>query len=407
MSSHPDRLHGLDAVRAAALLLGIVLHAAMSYLPGAQYFWIVSDADSSVVASVLFHTIHLFRMTLFFVLAGFFGRWLLLRRGSAGFVRDRGKRIGLPLLMFWGPSLGAIVAVLVWSAWLANGGALPTEPPPRGPAFTWDDFPLTHLWFLYVLLWMYAVALLLHQLVARLDRNGSGMRAVDALARRVAGPGAALLLAVPVATALWAQPDWMPWFGIPTPDRALLPNRPALIGYGVAFAAGWLLQRQPSLLIDHIARRWPLHLGLALGASTCLLVTLGPAPAFVLAGGDLRAAELALLVGVGGWAWTLAAIGIGLRLCTRPNRVVRYVADASYWMYIAHLPLVMALQVAASRVDAPWWIELPALVAIAVALLLASYALCVRTTWLGEMLGGRRVARLPAQMPGHVIPRSR
>ena len=36
----PDRLHGLDAVRGYALLLGIVYHATMSFLPGAP-IWVV------------------------------------------------------------------------------------------------------------------------------------------------------------------------------------------------------------------------------------------------------------------------------------------------------------------------------------------------------------------------------
>ena len=40
LHSPTERLHGLDAVRAIALLLGIVVHASMSWLPGAQYFWL-------------------------------------------------------------------------------------------------------------------------------------------------------------------------------------------------------------------------------------------------------------------------------------------------------------------------------------------------------------------------------
>lgn len=39
-SSFPERLHGLDVVR------GFALHANMSRLSGAQYFWISSDSAS-------------------------------------------------------------------------------------------------------------------------------------------------------------------------------------------------------------------------------------------------------------------------------------------------------------------------------------------------------------------------
>ena len=68
----PDRLHALDAVRAGALLLGIVLHATMSF------FFVVParDVSQGAAPAVAFFVIHTFRMTLFFVIAGFFGRLL-------------------------------------------------------------------------------------------------------------------------------------------------------------------------------------------------------------------------------------------------------------------------------------------------------------------------------------------
>ena len=53
-----------------------------------------------------------------------------------------------------------------------------------------------------------------------------------------------MLLAVPVAAALYFTPDWYMWFGIPTPDTGLIPNPTALIVYGVAFGFGCL----PSLV---------------------------------------------------------------------------------------------------------------------------------------------------------------
>ena len=45
-----ERMHGLDAVRAIALLLGVVVHASMSWLPGAQHFWVTHDASPNELA---------------------------------------------------------------------------------------------------------------------------------------------------------------------------------------------------------------------------------------------------------------------------------------------------------------------------------------------------------------------
>ena len=50
-----DRLHGLDALRGGALLLGVVLHASLSFFP--QQAWIVADDSRSIGAAVLFFAI--------------------------------------------------------------------------------------------------------------------------------------------------------------------------------------------------------------------------------------------------------------------------------------------------------------------------------------------------------------
>ena len=102
-----DRLHALDAVRAFALTLGVFFHASMSYLPGPA--WVVEDRQESVFLGGTFMVLHIFRMTLFFVIAGFFGRMLFHKRGEAGFIRDRLRRIALPLVGFWPLVMGGIV----------------------------------------------------------------------------------------------------------------------------------------------------------------------------------------------------------------------------------------------------------------------------------------------------------
>ena len=139
-----QRWHGLDAVRGLALVAGVVLHAAMTFLPGPQ-MWLVKDVSESTTLSVAFFAIHMARMTVFFVLAGFFGRLVFHRAGAMGFVRNRAMRIALPLILAW---------PLVWFAILWVMGA--TTPGDGGgmPTLTAGTFPLTHLWFLYLLLWL-------------------------------------------------------------------------------------------------------------------------------------------------------------------------------------------------------------------------------------------------------------
>ena len=92
------RRHDLDALRALAMLLGIVLHAALSFAPG---LWLVEDSDQSDLFSLLFLAIHGFRMPVFFLMSGFFTAMLWRRRGLGALVRQRTMRVFLPLVLAW------------------------------------------------------------------------------------------------------------------------------------------------------------------------------------------------------------------------------------------------------------------------------------------------------------------
>lgn len=166
-SPAPERLHALDAVRGGALLLGIVYHATISFIPTSTRFWIVEDLDRSATLAVLFFVSHVFRMTTFFLIAGFFAHMSFHRLGPADFVKDRLTRIAAPLVVAWPFVYTALQALIVWANTLVYGGR-----PAQAPFPTFPNFPLTHLWFLYVLLELYAVTLLLRGAVAEFDRSG-------------------------------------------------------------------------------------------------------------------------------------------------------------------------------------------------------------------------------------------
>ncbi|MCR9293714.1 MAG: acyltransferase family protein [bacterium] len=64
------RYHSLDALRAWAMSMGIVLHAAWIMTPG-ESGAPMTDASASEFTGYIDAAIHMFRMQLFFVLAGF------------------------------------------------------------------------------------------------------------------------------------------------------------------------------------------------------------------------------------------------------------------------------------------------------------------------------------------------
>ena len=78
------------------------------------------------------------------------------------------------------------------------------------------------------------------------------------------------------------------------------------------------------------------------------------------------------------------------QVLSRHSLARRYFADAAYWLYLAHLPLVMALQVSLSQLAWPWWVKFPMILAIDFPILFVSYHLFVRYSFIGVILNGRR-----------------
>lgn len=387
--SHPadQRLHGLDALRGFALLLGIVLHASLSFFPAQT--WIVHDASTSIGAAWLFFAIHLFRMTAFFLIAGLFAHMMLDRRGWLGFAKDRLIRIAGPLFAFWLPVMAGIITALVWNAH-ASGLITPGAEPPPPPTYDWTNFPLTHLWFLWVLLIFYAAVLIVLAPLALLDRRGGLGRMTDRVTGALIGPWTPLLLAGPLAFAFWHDPAWIAFFAVPTPDEGLVPNPSALVGFGTAFGLGFLLDRRRDLLA-RIADWSPAFLLLAVGSGVAGYMLAGGPSLTPMAEPTAEKAVAAIVIAIAVFASALAAMGLCLKFVSVPARGRRYLSDSSYWVYIIHLPLVMLAQVWVQDWPIAWWIKLGALSAGVLVVSLITYELMVRHGVLGRWLNGRRI----------------
>ncbi|HET7794540.1 MAG TPA: acyltransferase family protein [Rhizobacter sp.] len=377
-----QRLHGLDAVRAAALLLGICLHAALSFLPGVDpLVWPITDTQKSVPLGLLSFLIHVFRMSVFFMVAGLFAHMLYHRLGWRGFWRNRLMRIALPLAGGWVICYTLVIGIVLWAVARAHQGHLPDPLPPQ---FAGASPNFLHLWFLYVLLWLYAIVTGLRRLWCAIDVQRRFAALADRLLRwALSSPAGPLCLALPVATALFLEPDWLVLHGVPTPGYTLLPPLVPLFIYAWVFGLGWLLDRQRHLL-DGLAARWPRHLVIGLvGVGVALYLYNRP---------DIKPV-LALAYATGLTYWTLAFIGAGLRFFSRASATVRYLSDASYWMYLMHLPVIFALQTALMLADWHWAIKYLLINVASFAILLLSYRHAVRPTWVGLLLNGRRRSR--------------
>jgi len=384
------RLDFLDATRAFALLLGIVFHACLSFMP-LFIGWAVQDISTSPLVTVFMTVSHSFRMEAFFLLAGFFSHLTFHRKGASEFVRSRLLRIVVPFVVGW-----FILHPLVISGWIMGSASL------RGHVDIWAGllggfqtlstlpagiFVGSHLWFLYYVVMITALTLAARGLLAM---TGSWQvavvrRADDMVAWLAKSTVSLLILAVPTAAALWFMRSW----GMDTPDQSLLPHVPALVIYGGFFVLGWMLGRQREL-ISQFARLTPQRWILAgLGIATILLlgeIEHDPGHPHYVAAHVTYAAAYAVTM----WSLVFLTIGVFKKLCQRPNAFVRYVADSSYWMYLIHLPIVVWLQIAVAELPLNWSLKLAFISTMTIAISLLTYDLFVRSTFIGWLLSGRR-----------------
>ncbi len=349
----PPRYAGLDLVRAGAMLLGLVYHATYAWLPDVAPWYFVADASPVPGLGVVTGTLHAFRMQLFFALSGFFSHLVLERRGLDDFLADRVRRLVVPLAA----SLPVVVVAdhALRAASLARG----LMSPAYAAQDAWRAGPL-HLWFL---VYLFAFCVVAWALARR------GLTGHARLRPLVKWPELLLLaFTVPTCVGLWLHPE-------NRPDAHLWPMPFEALHYGLFFAAGWLL--------------WPLREALgALRARGPAFTVLGVGLALVVSSGPLQWQPVGQVAsGLVAWLLTLGLFGLALRLPDGERPWLRFLVESSYWVYLVHYPVVLALQLWFAQQALPGLLEYALTVALTAAFAFITFALFVRPTRLGPWLG--------------------
>jgi hypothetical protein len=150
-----------------------------------------------------------------------------------------------------------------------------------------------------------------------------------------------IVIASPLVVWFLLSPRWIEWLALPAP-LTFVPEADALVGYGVAFGLGWLVHRQLHLLLDL-------------------------------------------------WCWVLALVGGAVRYLSGEHRVTRYLAEASYWIYLMHIVTTVFFITAMRPYDWHWSIKFTVCIVGSMPILLVTYHYWVRHTWIGAVLNGRRL----------------
>ena len=90
------------------------------------------------------------------------------------------------------------------------------------------------------------------------------------------------------------------------------------------------------------------------------------------------------------WGATFGLIGAFRALRKRENKTIRYLSDSSYWLYVAHLPLVLLAQMVVRNWQIPAAAKFGLVCVVVTVILLLSYECLVRYTLVGTMLNGKK-----------------
>jgi glucans biosynthesis protein C len=352
------------------LLLGIVLHACVPFI--ATQPWFFHDRYESVGLAETNFVIHSFRMVLFMMLAGYFGALMLDRRGAQRYVGDRAKRVLLPMIAFWPVAVFPLGLLALMFASTHPGTSQPEVTDPL------VMFSPGQLWFLLVLMECIVITVAVRALLIQFIGKERTSALSEHMATLFSSRAGVLVASVPYIVAVLIQGE--PMSGITEP-ATIIPEVAPLVGYLGAFSVGWVLRRRSDALA-RISKDWATYLIVGVISLSITLITQGQAPLPIGAA----------LVALGGWCVTYGLVGVCMRFLTRPRPAIRYLADASYWMYLMHLPIVVAIGISLADLSLPVVVKLLLTLIASSAILLLTYQLVIRCTPLGTWLNGRKHA---------------
>ncbi len=355
------------------MLLGVFLHALVPYLTVKvpHLLWATYEPAGQPPIDAIFWWIHGFRVPLFFVISGVLAAAAFDRHGPREFVRRRLRRIGLPLALGTLTVLPLVYLVWAWG-WVNAGLAKPRNilHVRFRHGMQQDLFGFAHLWFLEYLL-LYCLLLVLFRLAFRRPL-GIGLSRKSLIFP-------AILFGAPTLLLLWVDPrpivEFHNWFW---------PRGQEFAYHGWFFAVGaWMGSKQGR--VRAATSYWGIGLLASLPAFYWVwtaLIELRSDETSVLGRFNYAAASACFA-----WSmiWGLLGPCCSGTLGWGPRGAISKLAAASYFLYVAHPPLVGAAQVLLYQQPVPAWLK----AAIAFTW---SVVICLAVYWMYRWRVERRLA---------------
>ncbi len=332
------REHHWDGLRALLMLLGIPYHVALAYQlgNGDGQAWIVNAKEGGAGFASLAQFIHLFRMPAFFVVAGYFAALLLSCRSPVPWLSGRFARLGIPFLA----TLLLLNPLLNLACELSNFPLAPAVRSLLDNSASSGGYWIRHLWFIIVLLYYCIVAALLVHHVPLLRGAMLPARIDGWIARHFT---LSVLIAA-IVIGLWEAVSIELFYmaGLATNGPQQIMRLDEVLQYAPWFLIGCLLARAPLARVRFYRFSSPVAMVAILSAviALALMGRMGPMTG--------RFVESIAAV-----TMTQLLIALCRRFMDRPHKATARLVEASFAIYLVHLPIIVWLVLIAQSLALP------------------------------------------------------
>ena len=356
-----SRVHFIDWLRILAVLLLIPYHTLRVFNPAP--FYVKASTLSSAIDPVL-SFIKVWHMPLLFFLAGCSTYFALHKRTGGRYAWERAKRLLVPFVF----GFFVLMPPVTWYA--ARQGLGYTESYwqylSSGDFLDWNIyFSWGHLWFILLLFVFSLVALPLIVWGAR----GRGVGRLQSFSRRLSRP------------VWWLLPMVILFIGQEVPD---IGGRPSVF-YFFVFLLGFVAMCDLRFAGSTERYRWPAFVG-GLALTLCWVILDGyfRESLYVI---PLDGPGLVFLNAAACWLVLMGAMGLGKRYLDRTSRTQKYLAQASYPVYILQTTVIVIIAFYVVQLGVPLVVQWAVLLVAAVAGTFALYEVVRRVGVLRFLFG--------------------
>ncbi len=347
VEAKPTRRYDIDALRVFAVILLIIFHTAMLFSLYTLYF--IQNAELSVEMLIFVMVVNIFHMPLFFLLAGMSTSYSLNFRTGTEYLRERVRRIFIPLILGIFIVIPPIVYFERLASWSAtryhsenfNGTFIEFYP----HFFEIGTLDYYHLWFIAYLFIFSLVAL---RLFLRWKKD-KGKQKISSIAEKYGQGKKIFLFSLPLVifnvSLRWIFP------GI---TKLFIDDLANVLSYLTIFIYGFLIVSD-SRFEDSIDRNKKVALILAIITSFIVIIFLGPG--YDPFGNPIGYTIYWTSFSFSGWCWLIAIFGYGKKYLTKQNSLINYLSKIALPMYIIHLTVIIMIAFYVLQWETHWVIK--------------------------------------------------